>query len=214
MPVIPAPKILIGIHSVAATPTDPVATLISLGTQAALSPAPKEGWVLGPKSPATHAFVVVVTGGLAWRLDGQPKTATWSPCSGLPWTGANAPKHPTALWQIIPGDETHLWRMATRARELVGTAYDWAEITAAAAVALSILPGFEQLRRLGRSEGFHEAMICTQVARQVLLAGGSGPGDLGGPGSPDSPVRGLKDLFPERLGQVLREAEGKWAARV
>lgn len=178
-------ELCIGVHHLA---SDATGLAIVLATQAALP----GGWVIGPSVPATHAFVVLKhDDGMMWRLDGKPSTAEWTPYTG--------PRAPQRLWRIL-SDDAGAMRGAMRARALTHEKYDWGEIAAQGAVAVSkFLPFAQRLRFLGRTDVFNDAMICTQVARNVLLA----VEDFRG-------VREMPDLFPERLGQVLREAEGTW----
>lgn len=178
-------ELFVGVHHVA---RDATGLAIVLATQAAL----QGQWVIAPAAPATHAFVVLRhADGMMWRLDGKPSRAEWTPYAG-PWG-------PQRLWRILT-DDAGAMRAAVKARTLTNEKYDWVEIGAQAAVAFTkFLPFSHKMRHLGRVDVFHDAMICTQVARNVLLAV-----------EDYRVVRQMPDLFPERLGQVLREAEGAW----
>lgn len=178
-------ELYVGVHHVS---TDATGLAIVLATQAALNGP----WVIGPKHPATHAFVVLKhDDSMMWRLDGKPSTAEWTPYMG--------PRGPQRLWRIL-ADPASIQRGAVRARSLTHEKYDWAEIADQGAVAVSkFLPFGQRLRFLGRADVFHDAMICTQVARNVLMSV-----------SGFQTIFDMPDLFPERLGQVLKDAEGSW----
>ena len=179
-------ELYVGVHHV---PDGLSGISITLGTQAALP----GGWVLGPSRPATHAFVVIrEKDGFAWRLDGKPSRAEWSPFYNTPILP------PTKLWKIVAAEDA-VFRGATRARAITHVKYDWAEIASCTAVAFSFLPLAHKLKAFGRTDIFSGAMICTQVCRNVLMA-------IDSFGAIDR----MPDLFPERLAQVLRGAEGTW----
>lgn len=182
-------RLLVGVHHSADM------LPIILATQAALD----GGWVLGPRYPATHAFVVVEAGGLAWRLDGQPSHALWEPCVVGAWS------LPTATWEVR-GDVDAGVRAARALRQVP---YDWEEILRQAAVAArALLPW--HVRMLPRGWATHDAvrraMICSRLALHVLrttslLAQASGDG--------------MRTLIPEDCAQAWRlgERDG-WLVRV
>jgi hypothetical protein len=185
--------------------------LIDLGTQAKVP----SGWCISPDAPGTHTYVVCDMGdGKLWRLDGTSPGATWRamerfPALVQPLTGDTKrfPPHwafgpPTAAWEIT-GLDTEAG--IAKARALTGTQYDWLEIAGQALAAASFLPLLHQLRFLGRMDAFKNAMICTQVVLHVLQACGGPAVEL---------ASSLPDLFPERLGQGLRAAEGNWTRRL
>lgn len=184
--------LLIGVHHVS---DGPGAMAIILGTQSAL----KGDWILGPKYPATHAFPVIELEGYRWRLDGKPSRAEWSPYKP---SGGHPPE---ALWRIQAPQNAVRFGI-DRARSITHAAYDWSEILASTAVAFGVLPFAHKLKLLGRQDLSADAMICTQVCRQVLLATD--------PNACDGMITAMPDLFPERLGQILRMGEGKWTERV
>lgn len=173
---------------------------IILGTQALFS-----RFVMGPKAPATHAFVVAFPEGterglaylmsgaaFGWRLDGEPSGARWSPYT----PGSRAQQE--ALWLLGVSEDQARAGVAT-ARRLDRTEYDWVEIAASAAAAFSALPWLRKLQQVGSLDVMKAHMICTKVA--MVSAGGCSP-------QVDDAVRkGMPDLFPERLGQLLRSWE-------
>jgi len=202
-------KLFIGVHH--NPPDGPGPIGIVLGTQALF-----HDYVMGPKYPATHAFVVVELEGMLWVIDGKPPRAQWTPCKrvdmdsgkegifpgvqhmGFP-TKAERPSH-QALWEIPHKALEGIYM----ARALDGAAYDWGEIAAAAATAFSILPGLHQFRMLGRMDLLHDSLICTHLCVRVLEA----------MGLQEVMKASMPDLFPERLAQVLRSSEGTWCRRV
>jgi hypothetical protein len=193
----------------------PAGAAITLATEAALP----GGWVLGGERPATHAFVVVETEHLMWRLDGEPPVARTRPFAG--WRGYGMP---LAAWRIVPtlwvnpiGPPVQVDVRAgvARMRALDGTGYDWFEIGGQvagafgnvvnllrASVRLTQIPGLDHVTTARYARG---AMICTRVACEVLRACGAAWPAL---------VDGMPDLFPERLAQLLRAQEGAWTERV
>lgn len=180
--------VYVGVHH---DPSPPAGPPIILATQAALN----GGWVIGPSHPATHAYLVVEhADGMRWRIDGQPGGAQWTPAGGLVWGG-----HPAAVWRVMLPPPA-LVRICERSRELDGTDYDWGEILGQGITAMvKVLPLGSRLAGLGRARWARGAAICTRVVQESLR-----------------PVLtlDLPDLFPERLGQVLRGLEGVTMARV
>lgn len=202
-------RLFIGVHH---NPPDGIGPLsIILGTQALFS-----NFVMGPKNPATHAFVVVMLEGRSWVLDGQPSGARWTPCY---WSGGGV--HPYRhlvsgglRFHTPPRPEVQaIWEVTVKHREPAGVdtartldnaAYDWGEIAASAVTAFSVLPGLHKLKLFGRKDVFDEALICTHVCVKTLMG-------MGGPAA--EAMRTMPNLFPEGLAQTMVRGEGVWCVR-
>lgn len=183
----------VAVHRDDAPPAGPAITLV---TEASL----RGGWVMGHENVATHAFVVLKTGELHWRLDGEPPTARWRPFAGWQDYG-----RPVAAWKILITDD-QIRAAADKARSLDGTPYDWTEIAGQASAMVRNIPGpLRAVSRLAHAQFMARSMICTRVAQTVLLAAGEPCA---------SEMRRMDDLFPESLGQLLKKAEGRWTERV
>jgi hypothetical protein len=182
-------------------------TLIKGATQAALP----GGWVLGPKWPATHAFVIVLdrdekTGERKdWRLDGEPPHATRSG-----WRISPPFSKPVVAWGFPKLSPEQQAVGVEAALALVGTPYDMGEIATQAMAAAARMASFVPFgprkvlsnlsRMIGRADAFHDAAICTRIATKVMQRMGFD-------------TDALDDLFPERLAQWLRRGEGIWTER-
>lgn len=169
---------------------------IILATQAALN----GGWVIGPRYPATHAFIVLEhDDGMRWRLDGMPPRALWSP------SGPFNQGPPCAVWLIKQNADA----IARRARELSGTEYDMGEIVGQAAVAAAtmfrFLPFSKKLASLGFNQWARNAAICTRLTVECIKAEGNGVAHA---------VSAMPNLFPEQLGQVLNGLGNELVERV
>jgi len=175
------PRLFVGVHH------SPDMLPIILATQAALP----GGWVLGPRWPSTHAFVVVEAGGLAWRLDAQPSHALWEPCTLDAWD------RPTATWEVLGDPGAGI----TAARALRQVPYDWDEILRQAGYAAAqLLPWHARWlpRGLATRDVVRRAMICSRLALHVLR-----PTSLLARGSVDA----MRSLLPEACAGAWRVGE-------
>jgi len=191
-------RLFIGVHH--NPPDGPGPVGILLGTQALFN-----NYVMGPKHPATHAYVVIELEGFHWVLDGKPSRAEWTPVvreGRSISSGAFKNERPAqqALWEVVGnGTRIDIYRAITRALSLTRAAYDWSEIAAASVAAFSVLPGLHKLRMFGRKDAFDDAFICTHVCTHVLEAVSAEAVRM---------VQGMRTRFPEELAQRL-EAESK-----
>ena len=140
--------------------------------------------VHGPERHATHAYVVLRTGDVCLRLDGDVPRASfgpWGASFGVPQAGNMAP----LLWRAPVGADA-VERMLSLAHDR--PAYDPTEIGQAALTALRSLlenmpipfagnlggiPGFRSRDQV--HDAVRRAMICTRLASRVL---GISPPDL------------------------------------
>lgn len=167
MSAILSPRLFVGVHH------DATSVPIILATQAALDGP----WVMGPSSPATHALLVVLhNDGRAWRLDGQPGGARWTPCRPF--------RFPSRLWEVRGSLVPHAIDVA---RELDGTPYGWDEVALQATRAVALLPWVSRILPAPK-DLLVRSMICTRVALHVLDEADA-----------HLPV---DSLYPERLAQV------------
>jgi len=173
-------RLYIGVHNV------PGSGIIELATQAACP----GGWVLGPRYPATHAFVVVEDQ-WRWRLDGAVPASEWRPYNG--------PAAQERLFRII-GSDASIEAGVARARSMVRIPYGWDEVAASAgAAAMGLIPWRARLPWLGKTDPLKESMICTRIAMEVLREVSPRHREM---------VDGLPNLFPETLAKALSSAHG------
>jgi hypothetical protein len=143
-------------------------------------------WVLGPKWPATHAFVAWRHGQEAdcYQLDAE------FPRAKLSYAPLQS-KHPLAVWRVN-ADADALRRGHVHAVGLAGVPYDLSEL------ALQLGPGIVPLLR-----GVPDALICSAITRDVLRAVG---------GAPRVTANAWPDLMPERIAQSVNGST--WSTRV